>query len=217
MSPISSVNNALRFAVVARAKPATAVDPANAAAAGAVPAAKTELTPAQQQQVAELKARDQEVRQHEQAHLAAAGKLAVSGPTYTYQRGPDGVNYAIGGEVQIALREGRTPEETLENAEQARAAALAPAEPSAQDRAVAAEAAQLIAKAQAELNQKAQANSGNQAVTATEAASRGSEIGPDSSLQNPDVEDQRLARQQAALAAVYSSNEAEPSQLSIRV
>lgn len=98
-----------------------------------------------------LKARDQAVRRHEQAHLAAAGNLAVSGASFTYERGPDGVNYAVGGEVSISTAPGRTPEETLQRAEIIRQAALAPADPSGQDRAVAAQAAQMAREARADM------------------------------------------------------------------
>src|SRR5574343_226925 len=75
------------------------------------------LSPEEQAQVRKLKARDQAVRQHEAAHLAASGGLATSGASYTYQRGPDGVSYAIGGEVSISTAKGRTPQETLQRAE----------------------------------------------------------------------------------------------------
>lgn len=54
----------------------------------------------EQQQIKELKARDTEVRTHEQAHAAVGGQYAGS-PSYEYQRGPDGTNYAVGGEVPI--------------------------------------------------------------------------------------------------------------------
>ncbi|GJI99846.1 hypothetical protein RugamoR64_03850 [Duganella rhizosphaerae] len=111
----------------------------------------TNLTPEALALVAQLKTRDTEVRQHEQAHLATAGGLATSGATYTYQRGPNGVDYAIGGEVQIDTSPGRTPQETIERAHTIQAAALAPADPSGADRAVAAQAAQLELQARAEL------------------------------------------------------------------
>ena len=98
----------------------------------------------------ELEARDREVRQHEAAHAAAAGNLAIGGPTYQYQTGPDGQRYAVGGEVKIQLREGTTPEETIRNMERAKRAALAPQSPSPQDYAVAAEASRLAAEARRE-------------------------------------------------------------------
>ena len=100
--------------------------------------------------IAALAARDREVRAHEQAHLAAAGGLAVSGASFSYQRGPDGVNYAIGGEVRIDTSPGRTPEETISRAQIIRSAALAPSDPSAQDRAVAAQASRMEMEAKAE-------------------------------------------------------------------
>jgi len=118
-------------------------------AATARSAAGGPLTKEEQAQVRELKQRDLEVRAHEQAHKAAGGDLAGS-PHFEYERGPDGVSYAVGGEVGISLRAGRTPEETASNARRVRQAALAPAQPSAQDQAVAAEAAQLEAQARAQ-------------------------------------------------------------------
>ena len=100
--------------------------------------------------IQELAARDREVRAHEQAH-AAVGGLLTGAPTYQYTRGPDGVNYAVSGEVSINLSSDPDPEVTLEIARQARRAALAPAEPSAQDRAVAAQATQLELSALTEI------------------------------------------------------------------
>lgn len=105
--------------------------------------------------VRSLQARDQQVRAHEQAHLAASGGLAVSGASYTYQKGPDGVNYAVGGEVSIDVSGGNTPEDTIARAITIRAAALAPADPSGQDRAIAAAASQMEQQARAELLAKA--------------------------------------------------------------
>jgi len=100
----------------------------------------------------QLKARDREVRAHEQAHLAAAGRYATSGAAFTYERGQDGVYYAVGGEVSIDTSPvPNDPEATLEKAQIIQRAALAPAQPSAQDRAVAAEAAQMTTQARAEL------------------------------------------------------------------
>ena len=126
----------------------------NSRTAGRQSGKSGELTAEEQAQVDKLKARDHQVRAHEQAHLAAAGGLAVSGASFTYQRGPDGVSYAIGGEVSISTSEGRTPQETLRRAEQIRAAALAPADPSGQDRAVAAAASQMAQQARADVAQQ---------------------------------------------------------------
>lgn len=139
-----------------RAAPRAGQDASTAAASRAATggASTTTLTPEALKLIDELKARDAEVRQHEQAHLAAAGGLAVSGASYTYQRGPNGVNYAIGGEVQIDTSPGATPEETIARAATIQAAALAPAGPSGADRAVAAQAQQMETQARAELAQQ---------------------------------------------------------------
>jgi hypothetical protein len=62
------------------------------------------------------------------------------------------VNYAVSGEVSINLSEvAGDPEATLEVARQARRAAQAPAEPSDQDRRVAAQAAQLELEARQDI------------------------------------------------------------------
>lgn len=119
-----------------------------------------ELNEEQRAQVDELKNRDREVRQHEQAHLSAAGPHAISGPTYDYQKGPDGKKYAVGGEVQIDTSPvDGDPEATIRKARIVRAAALAPAEPSSQDRAVAAKATQMEMSARADAREKEAAES----------------------------------------------------------
>jgi len=77
-----------------------------------------QYSPEQLSQIAELKARDQEVRAHEQAHLSAAGGIAVSGARFTFVTGPDGQRYATGGEVNIDVSEvAGDPEATLRKAE----------------------------------------------------------------------------------------------------
>jgi hypothetical protein len=114
--------------------------------------AGSDLSEEQQQQVAELKNRDREVRAHEQAHMAVAGPYARGGPTFSYQEGPDGKQYAVGGEVSIDTSPvSGDPEATIQKAQQIRAAALAPARPSGQDQRVAAAATQMEAQARAEL------------------------------------------------------------------
>lgn len=101
-----------------------------------------------------LKKRDREVRQHEQAHMAAGGQLILGGATYRYQQGPDGQRYAVGGEVSIDTSPGRTPQETLAKAQTIRAAALAPMNPSGADRAAAAKASAMEAQARQDLSQQ---------------------------------------------------------------
>lgn len=90
--------------------------------------------------IAKLQARDSEVRAHEAAHLAAAGGIASGGASFSYQRGPDGKMYAIGGEVPISASGGSSPRQKIKTMRQVAAAAMAPADPSPQDYAVAANA-----------------------------------------------------------------------------
>lgn len=110
-----------------------------------------ELSAEDRHQVEKLKSTDRNVRAHEAAHVAAGGNLVTSGATFSFETGPDGQRYAVAGEVGIDTSKGRTPEETLVRAQQIRAAALAPADPSGQDRAVAAAASQMAADARAEI------------------------------------------------------------------
>lgn len=111
------------------------------------------LTPEQQRQVAALRATDRKVKAHEQAHMAAGSGL-VRGSSFEYQSGPDNQRYAVAGEVSIDVSPGRTPDETIAKARQIRAAALAPADPSTQDRRVAAAAGQMEMQARAEMAQQ---------------------------------------------------------------
>ena len=60
------------------------------------------LTPQQQALISELAATDRHVRTHEQAHVAAAGPFATSGASYSIVTGPDGKQYAVGGEVDTS-------------------------------------------------------------------------------------------------------------------
>lgn len=125
-----------------------------------------ELSAEQQRIVDKLAQRDKEVRAHEQAHLSAAGGLATSGASYTYETGPDGRRYAVGGEVSIDVSPGRNPEDTLARAQQIQAAALAPADPSGADRQIAAQAARMAATARIELARQDSAGTSG-AATAT--------------------------------------------------
>ncbi len=120
------------------------------------------LSPEALKVVEEMKARDREVRAHEQAHMAAGAGIVAGGPSYSYQQGPDGHRYAVGGEVQIDTSAiPGDPKATIEKAEQVRKAAMAPANPSGQDMAVAASAQQMINAAQAEMA-KAEQNPDNE-------------------------------------------------------
>lgn len=104
--------------------------------------------------VADLQSRDAEVRAHEAAHQS--GGASTGGASYTYQKGPDGKMYAIGGEVSVSFSTGSTPQETIANAQAVIASALAPADPSAQDMAVASSAMVMMMRAQQQIAQEAQ-------------------------------------------------------------
>ena len=122
--------------------------------------AEAEQNRIMQEEISELAARDREVRTHEQAHMAVGGQYAGA-VQYDYKRGPDGRLYAVGGEVSIDTSPvPGDPQATIDKMEQVRRAALAPAEPSGQDRAVAAQAAQVVAQARAELASKPAEGSG---------------------------------------------------------
>ncbi|MDD9903810.1 MAG: putative metalloprotease CJM1_0395 family protein [Rhodospirillaceae bacterium] len=98
------------------------------------------LTEAEQREVERLKARDREVRAHERAHATVGGGIAGQ-PRYTFTTGPDGRQYAVGGEVSIDTSPvPGNPEATIRKMEQVKRAALAPTQPSSQDRRVAADA-----------------------------------------------------------------------------
>lgn len=156
---------AARFSGTSQADSRTATAPRGrdtaeqGGAQGATPAGdRLSLSPEAEAQLRELKRRDAEVRAHERAHMAAGGQYVAGGPSYEYQQGPDGRQYAIGGHVSIdASSIPDDPEADLAKARQVRRAALAPGEPSAQDRAVAARAAaQESRAARARSEEKAQ-------------------------------------------------------------
>ncbi len=116
---------------------------------------QSKLSDEQRIEVEELQKRDSEVRQHENAHVAAAGAYA-QGVSYQYQAGPDGQRYAVSGEVSIDTSPvNDNPDATIVKARTIRAAANAPVDPSAQDRQVAAAATRMEAAARAEKTKEA--------------------------------------------------------------
>ena len=116
---------------------------------------EAELADQEKRELENLQARDREVRAHEAAHKAAAGSLAQGGARYEFQTGPDGRRYAVGGEVSIdSAPVPGDPQATLVKAQTIRRAANAPAQPSAQDRAVALQASHMEAEARQQLSQQ---------------------------------------------------------------
>ena len=134
------------------------------------------LSEADLRRVEQLKQRDREVRAHEMAHVAAGAGVVTSGASYSFETGPDGRRYAVGGEVGINVSPGRTPEETLSRAEKIRAAALAPADPSGQDRQIAARAASMAAEARVELATRARDEGGTGPAQAYRVAETGGRV-----------------------------------------
>ncbi len=126
-----------------------------------------QMTKSERGELTKLKKRDSEVRTHEQAHLSAAGGLAAGGPSYETKTGPDGERYAVGGSVTIDTSPGATPADTIAKARRMKQAALAPANPSGQDRAIAAKAMRMEADARREL-----AKAGNDHAAAAAASGK---------------------------------------------
>ena len=111
-----------------------------------------ELTKEEQSVIKEMKSRDREVRTHEQAHIAAGGQYVRGGASFSYQTGPDGMQYATGGEVSIDTSKVQgDPQATIQKMTIVRKAALAPADPSGADRSIAAQASQTMSAARKEL------------------------------------------------------------------
>lgn len=135
-------------------------------AAAQTPARQAAVEGEQAQAVAELRRRDREVRTHERAHMAAGGQHVTGGMRLDHQRGPDGRYYAVGGEVSISTSPvPGDPQATLEKMQTVRRAALAPAEPSAQDLRVAAQAAAAAAQARRDIAEQRRED-GDQAARA---------------------------------------------------
>lgn len=140
------------------------------------PSPTSDLSPAEQRKVQELKRIDSRVRSHEQAHLAAAGSHAQGGISLEYVQGPDGQRYAVGGEVQLDASKGSTPEETVQKLRRVKAAALAPANPSPQDLKIASQASRKLAEAQAERSEGGESSEGENDTRAN--GSSGKSTGP---------------------------------------
>lgn len=220
--PVASAASPLTRAALAPATPSPALGDEQAASAReeadpssepSTPSAgkqdKAEPSPQQQRleqlEIAELATRDREVRAHEQAHAAVGGNYAGA-PSYTYSRGPDGQRYAVAGEVSIDTSAvAGDPQATLSKMEIVVRAALAPAEPSAQDLRVAAQAQAQMVQARVELAelQRSQAADGQaertQPSEATEPAQQGSDLEASRQPPRSSVADLDLYRRTAEL------------------
>ncbi len=102
----------------------------------------------------DLKSTDLKVKLHEKSHQNAGG-IYVSAPTYEYEIGPDGRQYAVSGSVNIDISKiANNPRATISKMDIVRRAALAPVDPSAEDIAVAMKASMIKTEAKQELAQQ---------------------------------------------------------------
>jgi hypothetical protein len=125
----------------------------------------------QLREIRKLSQTDRDVRSHEAAHMAAGGQYVKGGATFQYQKGPDGKMYAVGGEVSIDTSPVKgNPQATISKMQAIKSAALAPADPSGQDRSVAAQASAVEAQARQELTKKS--------MTGTENGKESNGVGP---------------------------------------
>ena len=143
-----------RLDALAQAKDSTNTETSPDETDVAVDAEQLSNDAASAEMITKLEARNRDVLAHEVTHMAAAGGYIKGGASYTYQIGPDGKPYAIGGEVSIDMSPvPGDPRATITKMMAIRAAALSPTDPSGQDMSVAAAAAQIEALARAQLNQ----------------------------------------------------------------
>jgi len=112
------------------------------------------LTLEEQRQVASLQQIDRNVRAHEQAHISAGRGVVTGSVNFSYTYGPDGKQYAVGGEVGIDTSAEKKPEANIDKGIRIQAAALAPRDPSAQDYRVAAIGSQLETQGRTDLAQQ---------------------------------------------------------------
>ncbi|MBN1510436.1 MAG: hypothetical protein JXB13_00340 [Phycisphaerae bacterium] len=176
------------------------------------------LSEEDQEKVKKLKERDAEVRRHEQAHIAAGGQYVQGGAQYEYENGPDGKQYATGGEVGIDTSEvPDDPAATIRKMQVVRRAALAPSEPSAADRRIAAEAQQKETQARAELQaqqaEEAQSGSANGPARPTGAPSddNANAATENSSAKNAEVDAASAATSPAqSFVSILAGQQAKP-------
>ena len=174
--------------------------------------ATRELTPEQQRLVEELKRIDQNVRAHEQAHMAAGRGVVTSGANYTYTYGPDGKQYAVGGEVGIDTSAERKPEANIDKGIRIQAAALAPRDPSPQDYRVAAIGSRLETQGRVDLRQQ-EVQQAEETAARAQAEREAAQTGRAPSATNGDNGDDQTAPVTAVKAANASNavNVANPA------
>ncbi|PHS14405.1 MAG: hypothetical protein COA86_15815 [Kangiella sp.] len=163
-----------------------------------------ELDRVEQQEVASLQARDREVRAHESAHSSVGGSLAGS-PNLNFTSGPDGKRYATSGDVSIDISKvANDPSATIAKLQQVQRAALAPSQPSSQDRKVAAIASAGISDAQVELSLERLEN--------LDKSKQAGETQPDSKPENEPLNPVKAIRESRALEKKFEDSGALENQ-----
>ncbi|RTL56538.1 MAG: hypothetical protein EKK46_04090 [Rhodocyclaceae bacterium] len=160
--------------------------------------ASKELTAQQQREVARLQQIDRDVRAHEQAHIAAGHGVVTSGPNYTYTYGPDGKQYATGGEVGIDTAPAHKPQANIDKGIRIQAAALAPRDPSPQDYRVAAVGSHLE-------------TTGRNDLAAVEAQQRAEEAAKAQARKEAETTAGQQTQPEAKAAQVKAGNAPEPA------
>lgn len=160
----------------------------------------TELSESEEAEVEELKDRDQEVRQHEQAHMAAAGPYS-RGMSLDYTTGPDSKRYVTSGHVDIDTSPvSGDPGATIAKAQVIQRAASAPAEPSSQDKKVESQARSMEMKAREDLREEQlEESQGSEVDKPEDPQNSGEAQSSNSSRNNP------YQQNQAAFQAMTSS------------
>ncbi|RUM40528.1 MAG: catalase, partial [Desulfocapsa sp.] len=160
------------------------------------------LTEEDLQHLTELKQRDTEVRTHEQAHLSAAGAYAAGGASFSFTTGPNGKRYATSGEVPIDTSKEDSPAATILKMQTVRRAALAPANPSSADRAIAAQASVKEAQARKDLQTEENNSSESTAKQRPETTDEESETAAGSVPETSDYNRRHMASAYQAMAAL---------------
>ena len=171
--------------------------------------------------ISQLKSRDQEVRAHEAAHAAVGGAFTGS-PNFSYEQGPDGKRYAVGGEVSVDLSSVKgDPSATIAKMQKVHAAALAPVHPSIQDTRVASTATQMILQAQSELltelGNELDANKAQSVVQTSENSSISQDAEDDNQASSSQAFDVLINRTLDNQDKIAPSQSAEVVQRSLRI
>ncbi len=149
------------------------------------------LTEGERREVTKLKERDRTVREHERAHASTGGSITGSA-SFKFTQGPDGKRYAVSGEVSVDTSPvSGNPEATIRKMELVARAALAPSDPSGQDRRVAASARAAITQARQEITEAKREEEAEKSAARSDG--EGNQIGQDIASNTDPEESIRVA------------------------